>query len=126
MAEGVAGAGGAGSKTERGTAGRYRQKLEERAREGLDEEALRELRRGWVLGGEGFRDRVLDWMKKTARAQGGKYRGEETDNDHGERQAERIIREMLEALGLEEAELLRVRKGDWRKRLIGPTRAPGD
>ena len=46
-------------------------------------------------------------------------RREETDDDHGERHAERIIGEMLKALGLEEAELLSARKGDWRKRLIG-------
>ena len=97
----------------------YGQRLEERAREGLDEEALKELRRGWVLGGEAFRDRVLDWMEKNRAGQGRKVRREETDDDHGERQAERIIREMLEAFGLEEAQLLRARKSDWRKRLIG-------
>ena len=40
-------------------------------------------------------------------------------DDHGERQAERIIGEILEAFGLKEAQLLSARKGDWRKRLIG-------
>ena len=35
-----------------------------------NEEALRELRRGWVLGGEAFRDRVLDWMEKNRARQG--------------------------------------------------------
>ena len=46
-------------------------------------------------------------------------RREESDQDHGQRAAERMIQEMLEALGVEEAELLGARKGDWRKRLIG-------
>ena len=58
-------------------------------------------------------------MEKNRARQGRKVRREETDDDHGERHAERIIGEMLKALGLEEAELLRARKGDWRKRLIG-------
>jgi REP element-mobilizing transposase RayT len=97
----------------------YGERPEERAREGLGEEALRELRRGWVFGGEAFRDRVLDWMEKNRAGQGRKVRREETDDNHGERQAERIIREMLEAFGLEEAQLLGARKGDWRKRVIG-------
>lgn len=98
----------------------YGQRLEERAREGVSEESLKEMRRGWLLGGETFRDRVLDWMEKRSDAgKGRKVRREESDHDHGQRQAERIIQATLEALGVEEAELLGARKGDWRKRLIG-------
>lgn len=97
----------------------YGQRMEERAREGLSEDLLREMRRGWVLGGEGFRDRVLDWMEKNVASKRRKVRREESDQDHGQRQAERIIQEMLAALRIDEAELLAARKGDWRKRLIG-------
>jgi putative transposase len=97
----------------------YGERLEERAREGLSEEVLGQMRRGWVLGGEAFRDRVLDWMDKSAAGKGGKVRREQSDQDHGQRQAERIIKTMVKALKVNEAELLAARKGDWRKRLIG-------
>jgi hypothetical protein len=42
----------------------------------------------------------------------------ELDRDHGERQAERMIREMMGAVGIAEAQLLVARKGGGRKRLI--------
>ena len=45
-------------------------------------------------------------------------RREQTDADHGRRQAERLIKEMTKSLGLKEAELLAGRKGDWRRRVI--------
>ena len=97
----------------------YGQRMEERAREGLEEETLRQLRRGWMLGGDAFRDRVLDWMEKNA---GGravrKVRREEADADHGQGQAERIIKEMLKGLNMSEREVVSARKGDWRKRVI--------
>lgn len=81
--------------------------MERRAREGMEEETLQRLRRGWLLGGEGFRDRVLDWMEQrnAAAGQKRKIRREETDADHGQRQAERIIQEMMGELLLTEAEL---------------------
>ncbi len=98
----------------------YGGRMEARAREGVDEGGLQEMRRGWVLGGEEFRDRVLDWMEKKAAGAGSarKVRREEADADHGERQAERIIREMLEVLKVPEGEVVAGRKGDWRKRVI--------
>ena len=76
------------------------------------------MRRGWLLGGEEFRDRVLEWMEKKEGRAGRKVRRAETDQDHGQRQAERLIKWMLEKLGWQEAELLAGRKGDWRKRVI--------
>lgn len=97
----------------------YGQRMEERAREGMEEKTLRQMRRGWMLGGEAFRDRVLDWMEKNAGGAGmRKLRREETDADHGQRHAERIIARMREALNLSEREMAAARKGDWRKRLI--------
>ena len=96
----------------------YGRRLEERAREGLEAEQLQQVRRGWLLGSEAFRDRVLDWMEKKRLGRGRKVRREQSDHDHGRRQAERIIQEMLELLEVSEEDLLGGRKGDWRKRLI--------
>jgi REP element-mobilizing transposase RayT len=94
----------------------YGQRMEERAREGMEEETLGQLRRGWLLGGDTFRDRVSDWMEKRAGVR--KVRREEADSDHGHRQAERIIAEMRSALDMSEQDILAARKGDWRKRVI--------
>jgi len=96
----------------------YGRRLEKRAREGLEAEQLQQVRRGWLLGSEAFRDRVLDWMEKKRLGRGRKVRPEQSDHDHGRRQAERIIQEMLELLEVSEEDLLAGRKGDWRKRLI--------
>jgi REP element-mobilizing transposase RayT len=96
----------------------YGRRLEGRAREGLAAEQLQQVRRGWLLGSEGFRDRVLDWMEKKRLGRGRKVRREQSDQDHGRRQAERIIKEVMEALGVSEEDLLAGRKSDWRKRLI--------
>jgi hypothetical protein len=84
----------------------------------LEAEQLQQVRRGWLLGSEAFRDRVLDWMEKKRLGRGRKVRPEQSDHDHGRRQAERIIQEMLELLEVSEGDLLAGRKGDWRKRLI--------
>jgi putative transposase len=96
----------------------YGRRLEDRAKEGMSEPQLQQMRRGWLLGGEAFRDRVLDWMEKKQSGKRAKVRREESDADHGQRQAERIIKEMVAVLGSDEAELLSKRKSDWRKRLI--------
>jgi putative transposase len=96
----------------------YGQRLECRAREGNAGEQLESMRRGWLLGGEAFRDRVLDWMETKRVGKDRKVRREESDDDHGQRHAERIIQEMREMLEVGEADLLLGRKSDWRKRLI--------
>jgi putative transposase len=96
----------------------YGERLEGRAKEGSTEEELQTMRRGWLVGGEGFRDRVLDWMEKKRAGKGPKVRREQCDRDHGEAQAERIVKEMTDQLGVTKADLLSGRKGDWRKRLI--------
>lgn len=73
----------------------YATYLEERAkdREGtLTVESLRELRRGWYLGDEGFRDRVLDAMAgglRVKRRRGSVMGGAATAHDESE--AERIV-----------------------------------
>jgi hypothetical protein len=70
MARGVAPAGNTGLQDRASDRRVYGQRLEERGREGLGEEALRKPRPGWVLGGEAFRDRVMDWMKKNRAGRG--------------------------------------------------------
>ena len=98
---------------------RYGQRLEERAKEDVDAEQLRPLREGWLLGREAFRDRVLDLMESRGMNAARKIRREQTDEDHDQRHAERLIIESLAALGIGEEELLTgSRKGDWRKRVI--------
>lgn len=96
----------------------YGQRLERRARESRDEEELKPVRRSWLLGSDAFRDRVLDWMERKRAGRGAKVRREQSDHDHGERQAERMIKQMIDLLGVSEADLLSGRKGDWRKRAI--------
>lgn len=47
-----------------------------------------------------------------------KIRREQSDHDYGERQAEKLIQEVIDLLGVPESKLLSEHKGDWRKRFI--------
>ncbi len=87
----------------------------------IDEVAQAALRRGWYLGEDSFRDRLLDLVDKTKgvkprlrRKSGG------VEKDHGERDAERIVRDLGPKLGLPTGsrELAKLRKGDERKALL--------
>jgi len=85
----------------------------------VDEAAMKALRRGWYLGGEGFRDRllnVLEALPGTLRAKSGSRAGE-AQRDHGVAEAERLLDSVLPELGLPvpSAELATLRKGDPRK-----------
>ena len=88
---------------------------------GVDEAAQAALRRGWYLGEETFRDRLLDLVDK---AKGVKPRQRRKaaglEKDHGEKDAERIVRELGPQLGLPAGvrELAELRKGDERKALL--------
>jgi putative transposase len=79
------------------------------------------MRRGWYLGGETFRDRLLALVDK---AKGIKPRerrkADGLEKDYGERDAGRLIAEYGPKLGLPSgaAELGRLRKGDERKALM--------
>lgn len=97
---------------------RYAERLETRAKVIPDDGQLKVLRSGWLIGGEAFRDQVLDWLEQRSSMARRQLRREETDEDHGQRHAERLIAESLRALELEEEQLLELRKGDWRKRAI--------
>ena len=77
---------------------------------------LAELRRGWCLGGEGFRERMLELMDQAGAAGSGRRRQDAAvRRDHGEAAAKRLLALGLEALGLRADELRQLPKGDERK-----------
>jgi putative transposase len=81
-------------------------------------EATAALRRGWYLGDESFRDRLLALVAKGAKAvrKKGSHSGKAVAA-HGEREAERLVADGLRVLELgdERGMLLPARKGDPRK-----------
>jgi putative transposase len=96
---------------------RYAERMKRRAAESAGE-ALRE--RGWCLGGDAFRKRMLaliDGASDKLRAR------KETDGglrqSHDEQRAEELLRLGLERLGLISEELGKLRKNDLRKIAIG-------
>ena len=101
----------------------YLKRLEERAREKPPGHSLgpfpSELRRGWILGGEQFRDRMLGLMDRLSDVGVRKSGPVETWGDHGVWTAERFLRAGLEQWDLGKGDLRKLRKNDWRKRLIG-------
>lgn len=99
----------------------YVEWLEIRARdEGgkLSAEAMKALRRGWYLGDDSFRDRLLNLIEKPVQAlrSKGSHSGLALGG-HGEHEAERIVALGLAAWGLPEGRDLHetIRKGDARK-----------
>ena len=102
---------------------RYAQRMRDRAMEtlrGEDKSHLEELRRGWCLGGESFRERVLRLLDGA----GEKLR-QRRDVDavvrhcHDEAQARRMIEMGLELLALKAEDLPKLTKGDVRKLALG-------
>ena len=99
----------------------YAQYLEARATENegkFPPEATAALRRGWYLGDESFRDRLLALVEKGSKAL--RKRGSHSGTAvaaHGEREAERLLAAGLQMLELcdEKGKLLPARKGDARK-----------
>ena len=80
------------------------------------------LRRGWYLGAEEYREKLL-MMLEAGKKKGGHrrvsgYTGDQ-QRDHGEAMAERIVVAGLDELGMSEEDLAGMKKGDWRKRVIG-------
>jgi hypothetical protein len=71
-----------------------------------DEQVLAHIRRGWCLGSEEFRRRMLERMT----GQLGDHHAGDLRRQNGEHRAERIIAEELERLGWTEADLLSQRK----------------
>jgi REP element-mobilizing transposase RayT len=67
----------------------------------IDEEAMAAIRRGWYLGKETFKDRLLKLFEKPGQTSGGaRNRTGEALKEHGEAEAERIVRRAVKVLGL--------------------------
>ena len=84
----------------------------------IDEEAMLAIRRGWYLGKDTFKDKLLKMLERPpARRAGGTRRAAGIHRDHGEKEARRILREGIRHLGLPPglAELSRLKKSDGRK-----------
>jgi hypothetical protein len=85
----------------------------------IDAEATKALKRGWYLGKESFKDRLLKLLEKpVARARGGgAARGEGPVRDRGEKEAVRLLSEGARKLGLpvDGSGLAKLRKSDPRK-----------
>ncbi len=87
----------------------------------LDAEAMRALRRGWYLGEDGFRDKLLNLMDQvTSKAKNKKSIAGAAINEHNEQEAESIIAKMCEKLNLIEQlnEWEKLRRNDPRKIMI--------
>jgi REP element-mobilizing transposase RayT len=84
----------------------------------IDEEAMQAIRRGWYLGKDTFKDKLLKMLERpAARRAGGTRRAAGIHRDHGEKAALGILREGIRHLGLPPglAELSRLKKSDGRK-----------
>lgn len=93
----------------------YRERLERRAEEerrgrALDEGMVKALKRGWCFGSEEFRQRVLELAGGASRKPKGVVLAA-----HNEEEARRLVVAGLAAVGLAEADLGSVAKGDPRK-----------
>lgn len=82
--------------------------MERRRREETDPDALKALRRGWCLGGEGFRRQMLAHMEGNL----GEHHSGELHRASAEAKADRIMGEELKRNGWAEADLAARRKND--------------
>lgn len=71
-----------------------------------EEEILKQIRRGWYVGDERFRDKLVDQLDETSN--GDNIRGE-VRRLHNERGAEILLAEILDKLQMSEPELLKVK-----------------
>ena len=87
----------------------------------IDEKAMQALRRGWYLGEEGFKNRLIKLLKgPVKRSASGKSHSGEALRDRGESEAQRILEEgtRLLELPLDHEALADFRKNDQRKVLL--------
>lgn len=74
------------------------------------DEQWRRIRRGWYFGGDGFRERMLEKIAGGLEGDGGTPFGGEPIRQHNEEQANRLLGQGLELLGLKEADLEKMPK----------------
>ena len=89
--------------------GLERRALENRQGGEIDKEMLKALRRGWCFGSEEFRAALLD------RLDGEEGRSNGMSRMHNEIEAERIVKEGLEVLGVRKIDLSKTAKGSAEK-----------
>lgn len=106
----------------------YARRMRERAVEELTRERdpaeVAELRRGWCLGGQGFRERmlrVLDGAAEKLSCPRGSPLDASVRRDHGLDGARRLLEAGLRCLGLEREALPLIGKGDPRKAALAVT-----
>ncbi len=99
----------------------YREKLERFMRfeedpaAGMRGEFDKQIKRGWYIGSEEFRERLVALLM--GRSRNDNYRGEQR-RDHGPAEAERLWREGAKLLGVEEAELLNAKSTRMEKQAL--------
>lgn len=80
------------------------------------------LRRGWYLGSEEFREKLVAKLGKLkpGSATESRRKGDcaEQTRDHGQKEAERIIAVAVMVFGFKVEAWKSLRKGDWRKGLV--------
>ena len=82
------------------------------------EQQWKALRRGWYLGGSEFRERMLALVgQPLTKARRGSHSGE-AKREHGEAQAERLVRLGLPVMGLQESQLEGHPKGAMEKQVL--------
>jgi len=87
---------------------RFEHWMERRRTEEADPEVLKSLRRGWCLGGEGFRRELLLAMGRKL----GEHHAGELHLASAQAKAEKILAEELQRLGWSKADLAGRRKSD--------------
>jgi len=99
----------------------YREKLERFMRfeedpaAGMREEFEKQIKRGWYIGSEEFRERLDNLL--TGRTRNDNYRGEQR-RDHGSAEAERLWSEGLNLLGVDEEDLLHAKSTRMEKQAL--------
>ena len=96
--------------------------LEDQARQGVNAPELSEhqslqstLHRGWYWGSEQFREYLLKKVDAAAIRRNRNYQSAQMGRDHGQAEAEKIVRQGLERFGLSEADLESLPGSDPRK-----------
>ncbi len=73
------------------------------------------LKRGWYLGSENFRERLMDWATGVVKGRNRRSYSSEALGRHDEAHAEQLLKGGMEQLELNESEVLTLRQNDARK-----------
>jgi REP element-mobilizing transposase RayT len=98
---------------------RYAERMRQRAMDEVEEKNACEnekLRRGWCLGGAGFRERALELIERVGeKLSQAKEVDASVKRSHGEEEAGRVLRRGMEHFGLVETQLGSIKRNDARK-----------